>query len=758
MRRGWVIVAGAVVCGAMVFGLSWWLIDPHLERADEYPGGVVLRDNAGKVLRVSLGPDDADCRPYYVASKEDWIVKALVSAEDRRFFEHAGVNLPSVVRAAFQNVTSLRRVSGASTITMQATRLIHPHPRTLAWKYVEAFRAMQTERAHDKLWIISQYLNRAPFGSNLVGVEAAAQGWFGKRAKDLGIGEAALLAGMVQCPTRFRPDRHLDRALQRRAYVLGRMRALGVITPEQYEGAAASVPEIRRAPRPFAEPFFCDWAAARVARMGERSPRRGDPTMRPPRRGDPTSGDYETTLDADVQARATTLVNRAAANGYSAAAVVMRVDTAAVLALACSGDYFSPDAGQVNTALAPRPAGSTLKPFLTAAAMDCGFVTPEERLADVPKAYHGYTPANFSATHRGSVKLSDALVLSLNLPFVQLLQRLGVPRFGSVLRALGCRHLGGSDEKYGLGLAIGNAEVSLVELVGAYGCLARGGTWLEPCALAREAEAQKGVAPPRVFSPGACWLVSDILSGDQRSLRALGHAADVKVPRFAWKTGTSSGYRDAWTVAWNPEYVVGFWCGHKEGGFGDMSVVGAVAAAPFAWELARGLYPGNEGPWFAKPPEVVTREICAESGFPAAPECPKREEGRALKGASSPALCTLHRRGTGGEVVTRGDAYLRAFTGEAAKAERLAIRAPQDDAEFRLVPGLAQQRIVCTVVGNVPDGALWWFVDGAPVGETTGNAPFAWEPVAGAHVIACATADGVTASVRVRVTEDDSVR
>ena len=745
MRRAWVItgwvVAGAVVLGAAAFGLSWWLIDPHLEGAETYAGGVVLRDNAGNVLRVSLGPDDEDCRPYYVASADDWIVKALVAAEDRRFFEHSGVNVLSVLRATFQNITSLRRVSGASTITMQATRLIHPHPRTLAWKYVEAFRAMQMERTHDKLWIISQYLNRAPFGSNFVGVEAAAQGWFGKHAKDLGIGEAALLAGMVQCPTRFRPDRHLDRALQRRAYVLGRMRALGVITPEQYEGATNSVPTIQRAPRPFAEPFFCDWAAMRVR---ERSPRRGDPT----------SGDFATTLDADVQARATTLVNRAAANGYSAAAVVMRVDTAAVLALACSGDYFSPKAGQVNTALAPRPAGSTLKPFLTAAALDCGFVTPEERLADVPKAYHGYTPANFSATHRGAVKLSDALVLSLNLPFVQLLQRLGVPRFGTYLRALGCQHLGGADEKFGLGLAIGNAEVSLVELVGAYGCLARGGTWLEPCALAREIEAQKGVTPPRVFSPGACWLVSDILSGDQRSLRALGHAADVKVPRFAWKTGTSSGYRDAWTVAWNPEYVVGFWCGHKEGGFGDTSVVGAVAAAPFAWELARGLYPQNEGPWFVKPPEVITREICAESGFPAAPECPKREEGRALKGHSSPALCTLHRRGAGGEIVTRGDAFLRAFTGESAQVERLAIRAPQDNAEFCLVPGLAQQRIVCTVVGNVPDGTLWWFVNGAPVGETVGSAPFAWKPVPGAHVIACATADGVTASVRVRVTEE----
>ena len=738
MKRKAVLRAAAVtaVLGAAAFGLSWWLIDPHLEDADAYPGGAVLRDNAGNVLRVSLGPGDVDCRPYYAASRDDWVVKALVASEDRRFFSHSGVNVPSVVRAIFQNITSLRRVSGASTITMQATRLFHPHPRTLAWKYVEAFRAMQTERAHDKLWIISQYLNRAPFGSNLVGVEAAAQGWFGKRAQDLGIGEAALLAGMVQCPSRFRPDRHLDRAIQRRAYVLGRMRALGMITDAQHDGAASSVPAILRAPRPFAEPFFCDWAAARVARAGL------------------VGGDFATTLDADMQARAKTLVNRAAANGYSAAAVVMRVDTAAVLALACSGDYFSPDAGQVNTALAPRPAGSTLKPLLAAAAMDCGFVTPEERLADVPKAYHGYNPANFDATHRGAVKLSDALVLSLNLPFVQLLQRLGVPRFASVLRALGCRHLGGQDEKLGLGLAIGNAEVSLVELVGAYGCIARGGMWLEPCALAREVEAQKGATPPRVFSPGACWLVSDVLSGDERSQRALGHAADVKVPRFAWKTGTSSAYRDAWTVVWNPEYVVGFWCGHKEGGFGDTSVVGAVAAAPFAWELARRLYPQNEGPWFVKPPEVVTREICAESGFPAAPECPKREEGRALQGASSPALCTLHRRGAGGEVVTRGDAYLRAFTGKAARAERLAIRAPQDDSEFHLVPGLAQQRIVCTVAGNVEGGALWWFVDGAPVGETVGNAPFAWTPAPGRHVISCATEDGVTASVRVRVTEE----
>ncbi len=726
-RMAWLLVWMATAV-TVVFGLSWLLIDPHLEDAEDYPGGLVLRDDAGKVLRVSLGKDDTDCRPYYHAAPEDWIVKALIASEDRRFYSHSGVNVPSVLRACFQNVTSLRRISGASTITMQATRLFRPHPRNLAWKYVEAFRAMQTERKRDKMWIISQYLNRAPFGSNLMGVEAAANGWFGKRAKDLGIGEAALLAGMVQCPSRFRPDRHLERALKRREYVLGRMFALGMIDAAQHEAAKKSRPEIKRGPRPFEEPYFCDWAQRRAERAGV------------------AHGDERTTLDADLQTRARLVVDTAAAGGVSAAVVVMDVRTGAVRALACSGNYFDKKAGQVNTALAPRPAGSTLKPFLTALALDGGLVSPDERLADVPKAYRGYAPANFDASYRGVVKLSDALVLSLNLPFVQLLQRVGVRRFGTLLRSLGLHHLSDADATFGLGMAIGNVEVSLVELVGAYGCIARGGTWIEPCALERELVAATNRPPLRVFSEGACSLVTDILSGEERASTAFGHTADVRTSRFAWKTGTSAAYRDAWTVMWNPEYVVGVWCGHKEGGFGDTTVVGAVAAAPFAWELARGLYPANDGPWYAPSPEVVTRRVCAASGLPAAPECPKTEDGRALKGRSSTALCGIHRRGPDGEVVARQDDFISAFAGTAKKAARLAIVKPADGAEFHLVQGIDQQRVVCTVAGNTSDGRLWWFVDGKPRGETVGDAPFVWTPVIGKHVVTCTTADGVTAS------------
>ena len=735
MRTYWKVAGcGAAAVLAAVL-LSWALVDPHLDRAAVYPGGTVLRDNAGSVLRVSLGPGDVDCRPYYSASTNDWIVKALVASEDRRFFSHWGVDVPSVARACVQNVTSLRRVSGASTITMQATRLIAPHPRSLPWKYVEAFRALKTELRHDKLWIVSQYLNRAPFGSNLVGVEAAANGWFGKRARDLGIGEAALLAGMVQSPTRFRPDRHLDRALKRREYVLDRMLALGQIDAAQHAAAKASRPEIRRGTRPFEEPFFCDWAMRRVVRAG-------------------AGGDVVTTLDADVQARARQAVAAAASGGRSAAAVVLRVRTGEVLALACSDDYFSADAGQVNVATAPRPAGSTLKPFLVAAAMDRGLVTPEERLSDVPRAYRGYNPQNFDAVHRGSVSAAEALVLSLNLPFVQLLQRLGVQRFGTVLRSLGFYNMSAADATFGLGMAIGNVHVSLLELVAAYGCLARGGLLLEPCALRSEVEARKGAPRPRVFSEGACWLVADILSGEERSSAALGHVADVRTSRFAWKTGTSAAFRDAWTVAWNPEYVVGVWCGHKAGGFGDTTVVGAYAAAPHAWEVARSLYPADDGPWFDMPDEVEACRVCAESGLPAAPECPSAKEGRRLRGRSSLAFCPVHRRGADGEVEARRDAFVAAFSGKDAKARELAIRRPEDGAEFRLVKGLPAQRIVCAVAGNVPDGRLWWFVDGRHLGETRGAQPFAWEPEPGEHRITCSTDDGVADTVRVTVVTD----
>ena len=699
-------IAAAGTLSAIVFAaLSWTFIDWTDEGADKYAGGVILRDDAGNVLRVSLGEGDTDCRPFYVASRDDWIVKALVASEDGSFWSHHGVRPLSILRAACQNVFYGRRISGASTITMQAVRLIRPHPKTLWWKWKEAVMALKMERTKSKEWILSQYLNRAPYGSNLVGIEAAAQGWFGKGAKSLGLGEAAMLAGMVQAPSRFRPDRGYEKALKRRDYVLGRMQELGLATAAQVEGAKSVRPVICRAPRPFRCPYFCDWV---MRSLGERA-----------------AGDVRTALNADVQLICENAVDAAAAKGgASVATVVMRVDTGEVVALACSGDYLGGADGQVNTALAPRPAGSTLKPFLTALGIEKGFVTPETRLADVPTAFKGYRPSNFDTKYRGDVTVRDALIQSLNIPFVRLLNRLGVESFGQQLRTLGFRHLGASDEAYGLGMAIGNVEVTLMELVSAYAVLARYGTTSDGT---------------RVFAPGTAYLVSDMLSGNERSAAALGHVADVAASRFAWKTGTSSAYRDAWTVLWNPDYVVGVWCGHKRGGFGDRTVVGAKAAAPVAWGVARQLYPQNDGPWFVEPGDVFRRKVCALTGRPASADCPATVEGTAVRGCSLSVLCDRHRRNAQGEVITVTD-----------KNSRLALTQPEDGATFKLVPGTLNQKIVCQPTGN-GEGRLWWFVDGSLKGESAGAAPFALEVVAGEHLITCTTGAGDFASASIRV-------
>ena len=699
-------IAAAGTLSAIVFvALSWTFIDWTDEGADKYAGGVILRDDAGNVLRVSLGEGDTDCRPFYVASRDDWIVKALVASEDGSFWSHHGVRPLSILRAACQNVFNGRRISGASTITMQAVRLIRPHPKTLWWKWKEAMMALKMERTKSKEWILSQYLNRAPYGSNLVGIEAAAQGWFGKGAKSLGLGEAAMLAGMVQAPSRFRPDRGYEKALKRRDYVLGRMQALGLATAAQVEGAKSVRPVICRAPRPFRCPYFCDWV---MRSLGERA-----------------AGDVRTALNADVQLICENAVDAAAAKGgASVATVVMRVDTGEVVALACSGDYLGGADGQVNTALAPRPAGSTLKPFLTALGIEKGFVTPETRLADVPTAFKGYRPSNFDTKYRGDVTVRDALIQSLNIPFVRLLNRLGVESFGQQLRTLGFRNLGASDEAYGLGMAIGNVEVTLMELVSAYAVLARYGTTSDGT---------------RVFAPGTAYLVSDMLSGNERSAAALGHVADVAASRFAWKTGTSSAYRDAWTVLWNPDYVVGVWCGHKRGGFGDRTVVGAKAAAPVAWGVARQLYPQNDGPWFVEPGDVFRRKVCALTGRPASADCPATVEGTAVRGCSLSVLCDRHRRNAQGEVITVTD-----------KNSRLALTQPEDGATFKLVPGTLNQKIVCQPTGN-GEGRLWWFVDGSLKGESAGAAPFALEVVAGEHLITCTTGAGDFASASIRV-------
>ena len=696
------------------------------------PAAVVLADRHGDPLRVKLATGGFDCRPGYEPSPEHWIVRAIVAAEDRRFWRHAGVDPLAIARAAAQNLFTGRRVSGASTISTQVVRMAVPRPRTLATKIAEAFRALQMERRLGKREILAQYLDRAPFGGNVVGIEAAARRYFGKGAAQLNLAEASLLAGVPQSPSRLRPDRHPERARQRQAYVLERMEACGAITAKERAEALAQPLEARPGRYPFRAPHFCDLV--------------GVPTKAGP------DGAVRTTLDPDVQRMAESVLRRRlrgrAADG--GAVVVIEVATGSIRALVGSPDYAARGAGQVNGAVAPRAAGSTLKPFAFALALDRGLVTPATMIADVPTRFRDLDPKNFSLDYRGLVRVRDALVLSLNLPAIEIERQAGQERFHAVLRDLGLSTISKPAAHYGLGLVLGNAEVRLLDLANAYAVLARGGAWLPPRFV------ESAAVPPAkpVFSAEACWLVSDMLGGEERAMDAVGHAAEVLLPQAAWKTGTSAGLRDAWTVAWNPEYVVGVWVGRPDGSSAD-ELVGRKIATPIAWDLLRRMYPDNRGPWFARPAGVETRSVCAASGRTPGPHCAHRVEDWGIAKVSRREPCPVHRSGPEAVWPAAVAAFLnrRTAPGPEEAATSVRIQSPARGSTYRWMPDLEvdAQRLALEAASDRAGETLHWFVDDRPVGKTRSGERLFWPLERGTHQIVCSTARGTGDRVRIAV-------
>lgn len=718
--------------GAAILALAVRLLPFPEDKLRQLPAVVVLADRRGEPLRIRLGPGGFDCRPGFAPEPEHWITKAIVAAEDRRFWNHPGVDGLALARAVAQNLFFGRRVSGASTLSTQVIRMMEPRPRTLPTKAIEAFRALQMERRCSKREILAHYLDRAPFGGNIVGIEAAARRYFGKGAGQLSLAEAALLAGLPQSPSRLRPDRHPQRAKQRQAYVLERMEACGYITAREREQALAQPLAARMGQYPFRAPHFCEL-------VGVPAPPADGVTVR-------------TTLDSEWQRLAENALCRRLRGGTVAggAVVVIEVKTGAVRALVGSPDYASRRAGQVNGAVASRAAGSTLKPFAYALALDRGLVTPATMIADVPARYRDFDPRNFSLDFRGRVSVRDALVLSLNLPAIEIERRAGQARFYAALRELGLATISRPPEHYGLGLVLGNAEVRLLDLANAYACLARGGEW----APVRVVDSEKPPATRPVFSPEACWLVSDMLSGEERAMDTTGHAADVRLPPMAWKTGTSAGLRDAWTVAWNPEVVIGVWVGNPDGSPAD-ELVGSRAAVPVAWDVLRRLYPDNQGPWFVRPAGVTSRKVCAVSGCVPGPHCTHRIDDWSIAKVSRHAACPVHRRGPEATWPVAVASFLnrRGARPRPEPAAAVRILSPARGSVYRQVAALesVSQQIALEAASDRAGEWLHWFVDDRPVGRSRAGEPLFWPLERGEHRIACSTVRGPGDCIRIAV-------
>jgi len=631
--KTWLKKGALAWAAAACLGLAFLL---HLEAASRVdPGRLKLEscrlflDRQGRPLRFE--PDAGGERHLYLPPEQipPLLGQAFVAAEDKRFFRHPGLDPLAILRAARDNLSRGRIVSGASTISQQLARLAYPRRRSFYGKLIEALRALRLEAGLDKQEILALYLNRVPLGNNLVGVEAAARVYFGRSAAELSPGQAAVLASLPQAPGRLSPYRgQVERLRARQRWVLGRMAELGFLSPGQLERSLNQAIDFEARRFPLEAGHALDSLAA-----GER----GLP-----------AGEIRTTLDLNLQRRLEQILAshrlRLSRQGASqAAAVILGNREVEVLALAGSLDYSARDLGFNNGAQAPRSAGSTLKPFLYALALDSGF-SAAEILEDVPRTYRApggeFVPANFDRRAYGPVSLREALGNSFNLSSVRLLDLVGSQPFYQSLNDLGLiNHPERGVEHYGLGLVLGNPEVKLIQLAAAYACLANGGLFRPARLLLDRPPAQE----VRVFSAQAGYIISHILADPAARAISFGGSQALRPPyRVALKTGTSTNYRDGWCLAYTPDHTLAVWAGNFDGR-PTRGLSGASGAGPIAADILAELHPSSGPPAFVRPPGVSEAWVCAASGLKPSRHCPHLRRELFIRGSEPRRECALHR-------------------------------------------------------------------------------------------------------------------
>jgi penicillin-binding protein 1C len=545
------VAAAGVVCTAT---FAFWVhsLGP-VPLGETLEFSTVVVDRNGRLLRPYATLDGRWRLPATVKDVDPRYLDLLVAYEDKRFRSHYGVDPIAVARAALQLVKNGRIVSGGSTLTMQVARLLEPRTdRTFVAKLRQAVRAIQLERVLSKDEILTLYLGLAPYGGNLEGTRAAALAYFGKEPRRLSLGEAALLVAIPQSPELRRPDRSAQAAHRARDRVLDRV--IRLPADEVAQAKAEPSPAARRA-MPVLAPHAADQAV--VSAAGAKV--------------------IALTIDASIQQGLEELAReRARALGPDVSVAIVAVDNATgeVLARVAAADYFDERrAGQVDMTQAVRSPGSTLKPFIYGLGFEDGLIHPETLIEDRPVRYGSYAPENFDLTFQGTVSVRKALQLSLNVPAVAVLQAIHANRLTARITDAGARFVLPPGEVPGLAMGLGGVGVSLSDLTMLYAGLARGGNTL---ALT---ERRDSIAPPaqrRLLDSVAAWYVGNVMIGTPPPENAAGG-------RIAFKTGTSYGYRDAWTVGFDGKRTVGVWVGRPDGA-PVPGLVGRTAAAPILFD------------------------------------------------------------------------------------------------------------------------------------------------------------------------------
>ena len=590
------------------------------------PYSTVVTDRNGELLGARIASDGQWRFPPRNTTPEK-IKQCLITFEDRHFYHHWGVNPVSTGRAAYQNLKNKRIVSGGSTLTMQTIRLARNKSRTFGEKFIEMILATRLEFRASKEKILSMYVSHAPFGGNVVGLDAAAWRYFGHSAEELSWAEAAMLAVLPNAPAMIHLSKSRQSLLNKRNRLLKQLYGRKIIDSSTYELAISEPLPDEPHPLPQIAPHL-------VSRFYQER-----------------NGKYSvSTIDRGIQTQIENAAERWSnefnrSDIRNLAILVIDIQTNQVVAYCGNVNFKRKQSGnQVDVIQAPRSTGSILKPFLYYAMLQEGSLLPHTLLPDIPININGFTPQNFSLQFEGAVPASEALARSLNIPAVTMLQKYGAPKFHTFLRQIGLKTINRPASHYGLSLILGGAEATLWDVTNTYAYMGRSLLQLpqtECSLLLSDSENSEAVTSSKttdIFQPGAVWQTFNALTEVNRP-EEIDWKSIPSMHPIAWKTGTSHGFRDAWAVGVTPHYAIGVWVGNATGE-GKPGLVGARTAGPVLFDIFSLLPPTQ---WFKRPGNVfVKTEVCRKSGHLKGRFCEETDTLLILPAGLKTEACPYH--------------------------------------------------------------------------------------------------------------------
>lgn len=577
----------------LFFLLNWIFPVP-----DKIEYSTVITDNKGEIVNAYLTSDQQWRMKTELNEISPLLRKTIIAKEDKYFYSHPGVNPFAVARALFKNIFRMKRTSGASTITMQVARALEHRKRNIFSKIVEMFRAFQLEWKYSKDEILQMYLNLVPYGGNIEGVKAASYLYFKKNPDHLSLAEITALSIIPNRPSSLVIGKTNDKIVEERNRWLKKFADDKVFTEREIDDALAEPLTATRGTVPHYIPH-----------LSYKLKNRGGYLVK-------------TNIDLNTQLKTEKLVEdyiraQRLRNIKNAAVIILDNKTHKVISyLGSSNFYDTLDAGQVNGANAVRQPGSTLKPLLYAICLDEGLLTPKSVITDVAVNYQGYSPENYDQKFNGYVTTEYALEHSLNIPAVKSLKLLGLEKLVHKLSICNFKQIEKDQRKLGLSMILGGCGATLEELTGLFSTFANNGYYISPAYMQNDTAYSK----INVISPAANYMINEILSKVNRPDFPLNWTATERMPKIAWKTGTSYGRRDAWSIGYNKNYTVGVWVGNFSGvGVADLS--GANVATPLLFKIFNTIDYDSDEAWFTQPDDCDIRQVCSETGMVPSQHC-----------------------------------------------------------------------------------------------------------------------------------------